>query len=71
MIVLGPILFVFFLGIFCLLMDCLYPECNIQLNIKPKQNIQKQSSLLSDYADDRYENDVRYDWDDDSDLIAK
>ena len=70
MIVFGPIMFVFCLGIFCLIMDTIYPEKHSETFVVRQNPVSKpKSSMISDYDDHNYE-DPGYKWDDDSDLIA-
>lgn len=70
MIVFGPIMFVFCLGIFCLIMDTIYPEKDSEIFVvRQKSASEQKSSMISDYDDNNYE-EPNYKWDDDSDLIA-
>jgi hypothetical protein len=63
MIVLGPVLFIFCLGIFCLIMDSIYPEENIETLIVRSKSIPRDQTVASSDYD-------RYEWNDDSDLVV-
>lgn len=64
MIVFGPIMAVFCIGIFCLVMDIIYPTNEPEVLV-PQKIAPKLSGSLLDYSDHDYE----YSFEDNSELI--
>ena len=64
MIVFGPVMAVFCIGIFCLVMDIIYPTNEPEVLV-PQKIAHKLSGSLLDYSDHDYE----YNFEDNSELI--